>query len=281
MNNEKKDNASAQKMLDVREKLLPGVPIIDVHQLVDVEDVIAHLRNAVTENWAYKITFSKGTKDEKTAKGLGIVGAREVAAIIAKLSRGQHVIRALKINRLEETAEAWEAEVLVGLFIVWTKPDGTTGELLLNTIVGYHGQEKMGKRRDGSTWIINVPDKLAVSKATRKGFESWIPDKWIQRIIQVAEKEGKVRDETEERGGESKDKDKNNKPTQAQIDGLNRRLKSKHLDGPTKQHYEEALGLGMDKWQMSRAIKTLDQLIKAGEEKEKKDNGKGLFPSTG
>lgn len=277
-----KEKTQEEKKVALRATLLPGVPLIDIHQLIDIEDVIAYLRNAVTDNWAYKITFNKGTKDEKVTKGLGIVGAREVAAIIAKLSRGQHVIRALKINRLEETAETWEAEVLVGLFLIWTKPDGTMGELLLNTIVGYHGQEKMGKRKDGSTWVVNVPDKLAISKATRKGIESWIPDKWTQRIIAVAEKEKKIRDEggeggSSEPGTESKG---NNKATEPQIAGINKRLGNKHVDGPTREHYEKAMGMGMDKWQASRAIKSLDQIIKAGEDKEKeedKSDGQGLF----
>lgn len=256
---------------------LPALPMVDVYDLVDVDQIIEQLRKAVTEKWAYKIKFG-----DTYAKGLGIVGAREVAVIIAKLSKGQHVIRAMEIMRLEETAEAWEANVLVGLWIVGIV-DGKAVELCLNTIVGSCRQPKLGTRKDGSTWVIQLPDKLAVSKATRKGIESFIPDKWTERIVDIADKEGKMRDESDESKSAGSDNGKDSKPTKAQIEGLNRRLKNKHIDEPTREHYENAMGLGMDKWQASRAIKTLDQIIKAGEDKNAKkskgsqSSGEGLF----
>lgn len=239
----------------------------DVYDLVDINDVLNHLRKAVTDKWAYRFKFADG----KIAQGLGIVGARETAVILAKLSKGQHVIRAMKIMRLEETAESWDSEVLVGLYVVGIVNDKPV-ELLLNTIIGTCRQPKLGVRQDGSTWVINHPDKLSVSKSTRKGIESFIPDKWAKKIVEVAEREGKIHDETEEsENGSAQGK----KATGKQINAIKGMLKFNYIDKATKEHYEAAMEKDMTSYEASRAIQTLDAIIKAGKAKEKESKGDG------
>jgi len=253
----------------IADEQLPALRMADVYDLVDINDVINHLKKAVTDKWAYKFKFSDG----KVAKGLGIVGARETAVILAKLSKGQHVIRAMKIMRLEETAESWDSEVLVGLYVVGIINEKPV-ELLLNTIIGTCRQPKLGVRQDGSTWVINHPDKLSVSKSTRKGIESFIPDKWAKKIVEVAEREGKIHDETEEsENGSAQSKKATTKQTNA-IKGL---MNYKYVDNETNEHYKAALDKGMTSYEASRAIQTLNKIIEAGKEKEEKKNEPSLM----
>jgi len=246
---------------------LPALPMMDVYDLVDVKDIVEHLRKAVTKKWAYEITFNKGTEKQKIVRGLGITGSMETAVIIAKLSKGQHVIRPLELLKLEETAETWDAVVRAGLYVVGII-DGKSVELLLNTSLGYCNQPKMGVRKDGSTWIIEQPDKLAASKAQRMAVEKLIPDKWKITIIDVAIKEGKIQREDEENspsGGEGKSNGKD--ASKKQTDAIEKMIMNKHVDDATATHYKGALNKGMTMLQASRAIQTLSKIIEAGKEK--------------
>lgn len=251
----------------VAKTLLPGLDIVDVYDVVDIEDILAHLRKAVTDKWAYRIDF-----EDKPARGLGIVGSRETAAIIAKLSRGQHVIRVIPGTlKVQEFPDAWEAEVYAGLYIVWT--DGETGmprELLLNSLVGFHRQPKKGVRKDGSTWVIGVPDKLAVSKAQRNAISGHIPDKWVTKIVQVAEDEGKMADET----GESRATKTGKPATDKQRGAIEALIKSRRVDEPTRDHYQELLDGDLTIRQASKCIQDLQKIANNGPKKESDEKGK-------
>jgi hypothetical protein len=270
------ENGQKQGSVTLPQKVLPGVEIVDVYDLVTIDQILEHLRKAVTDKWAYKIEFG-----DKIVKGLGWIGTRETAAIIAKLSRGQHVIRSLKILRIQDMGDTWEAEVLAGLFLVWTdRETGQPRELMLNTTIGYHSQPKLGVRRDGSTWEINNPHKLALSKAQRNGMAALIPNKWVQTIVEVAEKEGKIADETEESRSTS-----GKSATDKQIYAIKTMLKHGDIDDATKDRYQEQV----DAWEAdhsaftltmaSKAIKTLSAIVDA-KKKDKKNgepNGQGLL----
>lgn len=259
-----------------QEDQLPALPMHNVYELVDIKDIIEHLRNAVTDKWAYKIPFG-----DKIARGLGITGAMETAAIIARLSKGQHVIRPLELLKLDETAEAWEATVKAGLYVVGIVNDKPM-EMLLNTSIGFHRQPKLGIRKDGSTWVIQVAEKLAVSKAQRKAVEMLIPDKWKQKIIDIAEKEDRIHDETEE---SDNGKRTQKEATDNQIAAIKARLKSNYVDDVTRAHYETALDKSMTLHEASRAIQTLNKIIETGKAKEAEKgtvkSEQGLFSGSG
>lgn len=259
-------------MANKNNETLPAIPMQDVYDLVNVSDIINHLKKAVTEKWCYEIKFA-----DKTVRGLGITGAMEVATIVAKLSKGQHVIRPLELMKLEETAETWNAVVKAGLFVVGIVNDKPV-ELLLNTALGYCNQPKLGTRRDGSTWIVQQPDKLAASKAQRMAVEKLLPDKWKQTIIQIALKEGKIQSENGENSEQKVNGGNDKEITDMQKQGIEKRIMNKHVDEPTAIHYKAALNKGMTKLQASRAIQTLDKLIKTGEEKDRsKQSGESLL----
>jgi len=170
----------------------------DIIEQVNTGQLVKHLQRAVTEAWAYQFSM-----DGKPVRGISAIGAHEVAINVAQQTRGQYVVRPIKLDFVREQDEYWEAQATAGLFVIgWDKEKAQQIELCIHMALGYATVKKFGVKRSGELYPITFPDRQAVSKAERNAMNKLLPAKVKEAVIEAALKEGKIE---QENGNEEKE----------------------------------------------------------------------------
>jgi len=145
----------------------------DIIEQVNTGQLVKHLQRAVTEAWAYQFSM-----DGKPVRGISAIGAHEVAINVAQQTRGQYVVRPIKLDFVREQDEYWEAQATAGLFVIgWDKEKAQQIELCIHMALGYATVKKFGVKRSGELYPITFPDRQAVSKAERNAMNKLLPAK--------------------------------------------------------------------------------------------------------
>jgi len=157
---------------------------VDIFDQIDTGELAKYLDKEVTGAWAYIFLDENGKPvlmNGKEVHGLSAVGANETCRFLAHKTKGQMVIRAIKLESVIEEPDCFKASVLAGSYIVGFS-SGQPIELLLNTSIGFARQSKTSQ---AGKKIIHA-EVNAVTKAERNAKSHLLPDKITNEVIRIA-----------------------------------------------------------------------------------------------
>jgi len=165
------------------EELVPWKPF-EIFERVEDEAIVAEIRGEVIRDYVYTFTDSEG----KTVEGLSKAG---VDAVISQLAHKGEAIRELECQ-WQEDEDSYKAIVKAGRYAV--SQDGR--EVLLDSAFGAKRQPKTFITKGGQAVENPFAFEQAIIKAARNAKRRLIPESMAIQIIELAKKEGKVRDVT-------------------------------------------------------------------------------------